>query len=358
MENLVDPFLALRKSRVLVTGHTGFKGSWLLKLLEKLEVTTFGISLPPQNDSLYSKFQLKNLESEIFSDVRDFEQVRNWIGLVKPNLILHLAAQPLVLDSYSNPLGTFETNVLGSANIFEAVRQLELDCPIVAVTTDKVYKNQETLIGYTEDSPLGGMDPYSASKAAMEMAVAAWRNLNSVSTEPTIVSVRSGNVIGGGDKSKNRLLPDIVASLQSNQVIHLRNPNAVRPWQHVLDPLMGYLLVGERLIRKTCISDSYNFGPGADSSLTVAQMAELALGIWPDRTSGWQFGMAEDLNHVETELLWLNSDRAKSDLGWKSLLSADESVRCTIDWALQEPLIGANAITENQIAEYLKEWFK
>ena len=125
MENLVDPFLALRKSRVLVTGHTGFKGSWLLKLLEKLEVATFGISLPPQNDALYSKFQLKNLESEIFSDVRDFKQVRNWIGLVKPNLILHLAAQPLVLDSYSDPLGTFETNVLGSANIFEAVRQLE-----------------------------------------------------------------------------------------------------------------------------------------------------------------------------------------------------------------------------------------
>jgi CDP-glucose 4,6-dehydratase len=356
LENLVANFRALRQSRILITGHTGFKGSWLTKVLEELGVSTFGLSLEPTENSLYSKLQFNNLEAESFSDIKDFSEVRSWIKFVQPDLIFHLAAQPLVIESYLNPLHTFQTNVIGSANLFEAVRQVGLDCPIVAVTTDKVYKNKETLVGYSEDSPLGGLDPYSASKSAMEMAVTAWRNINSLNAGPKIVSVRSGNVIGGGDSSRHRLLPDIISALHSGEIVKLRNPGSIRPWQHVLDPLMGYLLVGERLLQKSQISEAYNFGPAEDSRLTVAKMTDIALELWPNGRNGWELANTENLHHFETELLWLNSGLAQKELGWNNRLNARESLRLTIDWALSESVVGANTITHEQISKYLSGW--
>lgn len=356
MEDLVDKFRSLRDSRVLITGHTGFKGSWLTKLLEKLEVSTFGMSLEPTDQSLYCKLKFNNLEAESFVDVCNFDEVKRWIDFVKPQLVIHLAAQPIVIESYLNPLQTFKTNVIGSANLFEAVRLSRLDCPIVAVTTDKVYKNYETLNGYSEDSPLGGLDPYSASKSAMEMVVNAWRSIQALNSVPKIVSVRSGNVIGGGDISRHRLLPDIISALNAGEKVNLRNPNAVRPWQHVLDPLMGYLFVGEKLLQGSQLSSAYNFGPGEDSCLTVAEIANIALGVWPNGSQGWEVVPKDDLHHSETELLWLNSSLALNELGWENKLNARESVSQTLEWAVSEPLAGAETVTANQISSYLARW--
>lgn len=357
MENLVDNFGSLRGSRILITGHTGFKGSWLTKLLETFGITIYGLALKPTSNSLNSKLEWKSIIDEKFLDINEFNEVKNYIEFVKPNLVFHLAAQPLVIESYKYPLYTFQTNVMGTVNVLEAIRQSELDCSVVAVTTDKVYKNQESPLGYTEDSPLGGLDPYSASKSAMEMAIIAWQNMNHSIDGPKIVSVRSGNVIGGGDFSQNRLVPDIVTALQAGEKIKIRNPESIRPWQHVLDPLMGYIAIAERILQKSEVSGTYNFGPDESSRLTVADIANIALSQWPSKSKGWEYSGSGSTKHVETDLLWLNSDRARKDLAWKNYLSGVESVHWTLNWALQEPLIGANAITENQIQNYLEKWF-
>jgi len=356
LENLVGDFDLLRGSRILITGHTGFKGSWLTKILETFGISVYGLALEPTNNSLNSKLDRGSIIDEKFLDINEFNDVKKYIEFVKPNLVFHLAAQPLVIESYESPLYTFQTNVMGTVNILEAVRQSELDCSVVAVTTDKVYKNLESPFGYTEDSPLGGLDPYSASKSAMEMAIAAWQNMNQSNSGQRIVSVRSGNVIGGGDFSQNRLVPDIVTALKAGEKIRIRNPESVRPWQHVLDPLMGYIAVAERILRKIELSDAYNFGPDESSRLTVADIANIALSQWPSESKGWEYSGSDGAKHVETDLLWLNSDRARKDLVWENHLNGIESVRWTLDWALQEPLIGANAITENQIHNYLERW--
>ena len=356
MENLVNDFTALKGSRILVTGHTGFKGSWLTKLFENFGIAFFGLALMPTSNSVYSKLEHKAIVKEKFFDINNFDEVKSWIDFVKPNLVFHLAAQPLVIESYRNPLNTFQTNVMGTVNLLEAIRRAEIDCSVIAVTTDKVYKNQESNAGYSEDSPLGGVDPYSASKSAMEMAIIAWQNMNDSSNESKIISVRSGNVIGGGDYSQNRLLPDIITALQSGNRINVRNPESIRPWQHVLDPLMGYITVAENTLRKAKLAGAYNFGPDESSRLRVADMTNIALSYWPKESKGWEHSKSESIKQVETDLLWLDSARARKDLGWKNFLNGTESVHWTLDWALQEPIIGANTTTENQISKYLEMW--
>ena len=245
---------------ILITGHTGFKGTWLSLLLERMEIEYVGFSLPPTEDSLFSKLDRNNQAPSVFGDIRDISFVRAVFNKYKPSAVIHLAAQPLVLESYNTPVETFETNVMGTVNVLDIGIRLQSTKGIVAVTTDKVYRNDNTGRRFIETDPLVGKDPYSASKVGAEAAIAAWQQISRSSSDLSISSVRAGNVIGGGDSAKNRLLPDLVRGFINKQDVEIRNPNSTRPWQHVLDPLIGYLEVLEAgIISKSHLN--YNFGP-------------------------------------------------------------------------------------------------
>lgn len=345
---------AFKGKRVLITGHTGFKGSWLGRVLSRMDASVFGLALSPADESLYSKLRLPSVVEERIMDINDFHSVSRWVKEIQPEFIFHMAAQPLVIESYKNPRTTFETNVMGSINLFEAVRLAELQCSIVAVTTDKVYKNLERASGYAESDALGGLDPYSASKSAMEMGIVAWRKLFEVNSQTQIVSVRSGNVIGGGDFAENRLIPDILRALSSGNPVGIRNPNSLRPWQHVLDPLFGYMQAAVKMHTSKMNSESYNFGPGESSRLTVGQIAELSISYWPFPNQGWVASDVVNSDMPETEKLWLNSELARTELGWFNLLDAKDSIRWTIDWTLQANEKGADYATDSQIDSYLE----
>jgi CDP-glucose 4,6-dehydratase len=248
---------------VLITGHTGFKGSWMTLLLEKLGIEWVGISLQPKPDSLYNSINQKNRQ-EYFVDIRNYENLKKIISTIKPKYVIHLAAQPLVLNSYVEPRETFETNVLGTVNLLDTLVMDSSTSKIVIATTDKVYKQKKFKKSFKESDSLGGKDPYSWSKVGTEAVVGAWQQITNTQGGPKIISVRSGNVIGGGDRSQNRLLPDLIKGFITNSSIEIRNPNSTRPWQHVLDPLSGYLLA----LAKDTQENTFNFSPSSDS-LTV-----------------------------------------------------------------------------------------
>lgn len=260
---------------VLIVGHTGFKGTWLTLLLEKLGIDSIGLSLPAEENSLYSKLNRHGQISEFFQDIRDYSGTEKIIKRINPRFIIHLAAQPLVLDSYLSPRETFETNVLGTVNILEAATRLDNCEHVIVATTDKVYRNDDSGQQFTENSALGGKDPYSWSKVGTEAAIGAWQQIMSVNSGTKITSVRAGNVIGGGDLAKNRLLPDLVKSFLSNSEILLRNPKSTRPWQHALDPLWGYVLALAAESREP----AFNFSPDG-KSLTVLEVANIAVDAW------------------------------------------------------------------------------
>ena len=249
---------------ILVTGHTGFKGTWLTLLLETLGIRVVGISLPPESDSLYSLMARKNKIEEKFIDIRNLSDLHRTIQKFSPSAVLHMAAQPLVLESYESPLLTFETNVSGSANLFQSCLETSSVKSIGVITTDKVYKNLGSGRAFTESDPLEGRDPYSASKVGTESVVTAWREISLNNSGPQIFSLRAGNVLGGGDRATNRLLPDIVKSKLYGSPLLVRNPRSTRPWQHVLDPLHGYLLALEKSLSNE-IAPAYNFGPESKS---------------------------------------------------------------------------------------------
>jgi CDP-glucose 4,6-dehydratase len=316
-------------SPLLITGHTGFKGSWLVMLLDQLEIPYVGVSLAPDEGSLYTKIQpLRYLVDEYFQDIRDFDAIRQIFSTVKPEVILHMAAQPLVIDSYRDPLNTFSTNVMGTANILEAARSLRSPCFIGAVTTDKVYRNLETKRRFVESDPLQGFDPYSASKAASENVISAWKSFDQSTSDLRINALRAGNVIGGGDTSPNRLIPDLVRSFQSDASPSIRNPEAVRPWQHVLDPLIGYLFALEHSIVNNS-SEDFNFGPFQDG-LDVRTVAELACETWG---SSLKVTIANVENPVhEANYLNLDSEKANKILNWKPCWDQESAVKETILW--------------------------
>ena len=246
-----------KNKKILITGNTGFKGSWLSIWLKLLGANVSGLSLPPNsNPSLYERLELSNLlESEFFVDIRNKKLLQEKVFLLKPDIVFHLAAQPLVRKSYLDPISTWEINVMGSLNLLKNLSELEPYCAVVMVTTDKVYKNNEWVYGYKENDPLGGYDPYSSSKAACEIAIESWRSSFCQSTKDkliklSIASARSGNVIGGGDWAEDRIIPDVIRSIKENKKIFVRNPNSTRPWQHVLDPLSGYIKLAERIYEK------------------------------------------------------------------------------------------------------------
>ena len=322
--------------KVFVTGHTGFKGSWLITWLHKLGAVIKGYALSPENDNdLYFAINGDELCESIIADIRDKEKLKNEIISFQPDFIFHMAAQPLVRLSYETPADTFEINSQGTCNILDALRFLKNPCIAVMITTDKVYQNKELDYYYHEDDRLGGHDPYSASKACAELIISSYRNsfFNSrhYSEHRKSVSVaRAGNVIGGGDWAKDRIIPDIIKALSAGNPVVVRNPSSVCPWQHVLEPLHGYLVLGAHQANDPVkFSDAYNFGPYKDDSLTVGDLVERAVEVW---------GNGKYLNDVkkdqlhEAGLLQLDITKALSDLQWKPILNTLQAIRLTIDW--------------------------
>jgi CDP-glucose 4,6-dehydratase len=310
----------------LITGHTGFKGAWLSLILHQRGHLVSGISLQPEVGSLFEQAGIRRfLLNDIGCDIRESAKLSSHFKQVNPDVVIHLAAQALVRESYKNPRGTFEVNAIGTLNVLNASQQInDLKAQLI-ITTDKVYKNIEKASGYVETEALGGQDPYSASKAMADIATQSW--LSSFEN-PTTAIARAGNVIGGGDVCADRLIPDLITSYSSGLTPKLRAPNSVRPWQHVLDCLNGYLTLVDALINDKA-EGAWNFGPDENQSKTVADVADIAGGVWGVEKS-WENDLG---NHPhEAYLLMLNSDKARTKLGWSDKLSFEESVKWTIDW--------------------------
>ncbi len=323
-------------SRVFITGHTGFKGAWLSEWLLDLGAEVTGFSLaPPTQPSLFEQVGLEQRLKHIHGDIRHGEALARAVQAAQPDFIFHLAAQPLVRESYRSPVETYETNVLGTIHLLAAARALKKPCAVICVTTDKCYENREWVHGYREEDPLGGHDPYSSSKAAAEIAIAAWRRSFFQGHPVKVASVRAGNVIGGGDWAADRIVPDCIRALQQRQPIPVRNKRATRPWQHVLEPLSGYLWLAALMVRPglgrtppDALCAAFNFGPGHDANRSVAELVEEVLKHWPGR---WEDRSDPNAVH-EAGLLQLATDKAHALLGWSPAWTFAEAVQETVAW--------------------------
>jgi CDP-glucose 4,6-dehydratase len=347
MELSLSPLTRLRSlsGPVLITGHTGFKGTWLGLLFETLEIPYVGYSLEPEKDSLFARLDRTGNTSEVFADILNLDLFKKFLFENNVRAIIHMAAQPLVLRSYEIPLETFAINALGTANILSAASENQNIEAVIAVTTDKVYRNSNDGIDFIESDPLQGHDPYSASKVAAESAVDVWRKIAQQTGGPQILSVRSGNVIGGGDWSENRLIPDLVKGFSKQETIEIRSPNSTRPWQHVLDPLVGYLLAMENALGGSN-EGSFNFGPTA-SSLSVKTVTEIARQVWPDHTNVSYLGKP---GNAEAGTLGLDPSLAINSLKWQSFWSQEEAITSSIDWwvkVLKKQMHPKNACLED-----------
>lgn len=321
-----------KNTKVLVTGHTGFKGSWLCLWLEKLGANVTGISLPPSvTPNHWSALNL-NIDSRL-QDIRDSLALKKIIQEIRPSIIFHLAAQPLVRSSYLDPVETWSTNVMGTINVLEAARLTESVRAIVAVTTDKCYENKEWVWPYRETDPLGGKDPYSASKGAMELVVSSYRASFFKNMGVLLASARAGNVIGGGDWSEDRLIPDFLRSVQSDSTLEIRQPNSTRPWQHVLDCLSGYLQLGQKLLEGSeAAAEAWNFGPDYEHNKKVRDILTQLQNHIPNSKITF-LDQAPTL--YESQLLQLDSSKARAFLGWSPVLNFDETIAQTAKWYLE-----------------------
>ncbi len=323
-----------KSKKVLLTGHTGFKGSWFTVLLLHLGAEVCGYSLEPRtNNDLFCKIYpkiSKKIKHNI-GDIRDIEKLKNLVNQYQPDIVFHFAAQPLVIESYKDPISTWNTNVIGSLNLLESLKIIEKKCAVVVITTDKVYFNKEWDFGYRENDLLGGFDPYSSSKAALEILLNSWRlSFCSQNDNLSLASARSGNVIGGGDWSENRIIPDAIRALKSNQNIRVRNPNATRPWQHVLEPLVGYLMQAEKMYESPGnYETSFNFGPFTSSNRKVSELVNQILRVWE---GNWIVEKKKYSNLHEANLLYLNIDKAVKLLGWEPKWDFKKTVYKTIKW--------------------------
>jgi CDP-glucose 4,6-dehydratase len=342
---------SLKGKKVLVTGHTGFKGAWFSHLLHELGALVFGISLPPEgNKNLYTQAHISELmTAEYFIDIRNYDDLRSTLDLIRPEYVFHLAAQSLVLQSYRQPLDTFSTNILGTANLLEILLHHELLYGVTIVTTDKVYKNNEWIWPYRENEELGGKDPYSASKAAAEMIVHSLGSSFNKNLIP-IATARAGNVVGGGDWAVERLVPDLVRAINSQTPIAIRYPSATRPWQHVLDCLYGYLLIADFHISKkySNLLENYNFGPESSISVTkVIRIIESCYGLKIN------FTVSSPTLHEHASLV-LDSTKARTTLGWLPWFSSEEAIRNTALWYQNEHShFNAKELMRNEISRYL-----
>ena len=349
LEKLVIMFNGIYKGRkILVTGHSGFKGSWLSMWLKILGADVVGLSLPPNTSP--NHLDLLKLDVETyFLDIRDENLVFDYIKRIKPDIIFHLAAQPLVRHSYQSPIETWATNVMGTANILNAARKIDNLQAVVVVTTDKCYENKEWVWGYREIDPLGGHDPYSASKGGSELVTASFRNsFFNLNSSALIASARAGNVIGGGDWSEDRLVPDLIRSIASNNSLIIRSPNATRPWQHVLECLSGYMLLGQKLLEcKKNFADAWNFGPERDGNRQVHEV----LNIFQKYIPKFHWSKSEESHPHEAQLLHLDSGKARKYLSWKPVWTFEEGIEATANW-YKAWLESGSVISEIQLGTY------
>jgi CDP-glucose 4,6-dehydratase len=344
-----------RGRRVLVTGHTGFKGSWLALWLHQMGAQVMGYALPPERaDDHFNLLGLEKLIDHVVGDIRDAESVNRAFERFRPEIVFHLAAQPLVRYSYAEPKLTFDTNVAGSVNILEAVRACPSIKALVYVTSDKCYRNNEWIWGYRENDELGGHDPYSASKAAAELVFSSYQD-SFFHARPDFgaATVRAGNVIGGGDWALDRIVPDAIRALKAGSPILLRNPGSTRPWQHVLEPLSGYLMIAASLLKEPKrFAGAWNFGPRSESIRTVRDLAEAAAAQWGDG----KVEVAPQANAPhEAGLLHLNCDKAHQLLGWHPLWDFGRTVAETVQW-YRAVTAGAPAleVSSKQIQSYME----
>lgn len=319
--------------RVFVTGHTGFKGSWLCEWLLGLGANVTGYALePPTDPSLFDELALAGRVEHGVADIRDAGALTSALARAEPEVVFHLAAQPLVREGYVAPVYTYETNVMGTVNVLDAARQTPSVRVVVNVTSDKCYENRETLHAYREDEPLGGLDPYSSSKACSELVTAAYRaSFFGPDSSVRVASVRAGNVIGGGDWATDRLVPDCVRALQAGETIQVRNPQAVRPWQHVLEPLAGYLLLTGRLLSgRRELDGAWNFGPQASASTTVGEVVDAVIAAWG--SGEWEGTLGRRSEPREAGLLAIDATKASKVLGWRPVLDVGQAVAATMRW--------------------------
>lgn len=356
MESLVNHF---RGKRVLVTGHTGFKGSWLALWLHEMGAEVVGVSLDPTTER--DNYVLTGIGSHILADlradIRDENQLKGIFCAYQPEIVFHLAAQPLVRLSYEKPVETYQTNVMGTINVMEAIRATGSVRTAVMITTDKCYENKEQLWGYREDEPMGGYDPYSSSKGAAEIAISSWRRsfFNPVdygkSHKVAIASVRAGNVIGGGDWAKDRIIPDCIRSLEAGEAIGIRSPKSIRPWQHVLEPLSGYLLLAAKMQDDPArYCEGWNFGPNADSITPVWEVAKKVITYYGE-------GTLKDLSDPnalhEAKLLMLDISKARYRLGWRPRMNIDQCIAMTADWYKRYRYEDVYQLCKSQIQDFL-----
>ena len=341
-----------RGKRVFVTGSTGFKGTWLCRMLLQAgaEVTGYALA-PPTDPSLFALTQTGREIAQIEGDVRDLEALTRAMQAARPEIVLHLAAQPLVRQSYAMPVETYSTNIMGTVHVLEAVRQTGSVRSVVNVTTDKVYLNREWAWGYREEDPLDGYDPYSNSKSCSELVTGAYRRSFLTAQGVAVSTCRAGNVIGGGDFSADRIVPDCIRAVTAGEPIAVRDPYSVRPYQHVLEPLTAYLLVAQRQMEDISLAGSYNIGPFETDRLHTGELATCFCEIWGEGAS-WESRMQPGAVH-EASYLWLDSAKIRARLGWSPRWTVEDALRATIEWT-KACLRGedAAAVTDRQITGY------
>lgn len=353
LTTLLKPY---KDKKVLLTGHTGFKGSWLAIWLEALGAKVVGVAIDSINKK--NNYNLSNvsdlLEKDYRQDIRDLEGVKKIFEKERPEIVFHLAAQPIVLESYKDPILTYETNVMGTVNILEACRLSPSVLVGVFITTDKCYENKEWIYPYREFDPMGGYDPYSSSKGASELIISSYRRSFFKEQKKNIASVRAGNVIGGGDWSPHRIVVDLIKAIESNMPLEVRNPEAVRPWQHVLEPLSGYLLLGAKMMEEPSkFDEAWNFGPEVNEVYSVRQLVEAIInaygaGSWVDRSN--------DRKLHEANLLSLDISKAKKCLRWRPVLDFQETVKYTVDWYKFYQRTCVLKLCREQIQNFCKRW--
>jgi CDP-glucose 4,6-dehydratase len=343
------------KKKVFITGHTGFKGTWLCIILNYLNSSIYGYSLKPKKNSLFNKTKIsKDIASNTYADINDFKKLKKKIKHSKSEILFHLAAQPLVLESYKNPIKTFKTNMIGTLNVLECIKNIKSIKSAVIITSDKVYKIKKQNNSYTELDELGGEDPYSASKAASEIIVESYIKsfFKTGHLRNRVSTARAGNVIGGGDFAKDRLVPDILRSINNKKKITVRNPNFIRPWQHILDPLIGYLsLAKKQYENKLNNQTSWNFGPNKANFKTVIEIIQFI-----KKLHNFEYDIIKMNKFNETKTLKLNSSKSKKKLNWSSKWDLYQSLKQTIDWNnLYKKGHSARDICEKQILMYINK---
>jgi CDP-glucose 4,6-dehydratase len=354
-------FSIYKGKKVLITGNTGFKGTWLSSILLQLHANVVGYALAPEGSpNIYDKLNLSNSIKQYIHDIRSIKDIKKCLIQERPDIVFHLAAQPLVRESYMSPLETMDVNIMGTIKLLEAIRQVGLNIVVIVITTDKCYQNNEWLFGYREVDAIGGYDPYSASKGAVEVVTKSYRSsfFNPADFQNhgvKIASARAGNVIGGGDWAKDRIVPDAIKALSTNERVFVRNPYATRPWQHVLEPLSGYLSLGAKLLNRNSdeeLESAFNFGPLITSNKNVKELVQEIIVCWGE--GQWY---TEEIKAVhEASLLNLTIDKAYHLLNWCPKWDFNETVKHTVDWykAFYSQSEAINSITNNQIVDYFK----